>query len=96
MRKKSLQKLAIEVRKILLDELSKANVDYAYVEARIYDIKCVGVQGDDRSYGHPAEITLLKNDNPLWAGYEEFISRLSTRITNEVKGVNKVVYVFRR
>ncbi|HLD48850.1 MAG TPA: GMP synthase (glutamine-hydrolyzing), partial [archaeon] len=59
---------------------------------RIYDIKSVGVQGDERTYSYPAEIELRLDGKVVWDA--EFSKRLSSRITNEVSGVNRVVYVF--
>lgn len=88
---KELTKLAQEVDKILKEELEKENIKPDFAEARIYDIKNVGVQGDERTYNYPAEITLYQDGKFIWE--TEFISRLSLRITNEVKLVNRVVYV---
>ncbi len=52
-------------------------------EAMILPIRSVGVQGDCRTYAHPAAL-----DGPLdW----ETLDLLSTDITNEVEGVNRVV-----
>ncbi|MCU0609537.1 MAG: glutamine-hydrolyzing GMP synthase [Chitinispirillaceae bacterium] len=50
----------------------------------ILPIKSVGVQGDGRTYAHPALITGPEN----WFAIEE----LSTKITNTVRAVNRVVY----
>ena len=88
---KELTNLARKVDKILKEELDKDNIKYALAEARIYDIKCVGIQGDKRTYAYPAEITLFSEGKFVWT--PDFIARLSSRITNEVKGVNRVVYV---
>jgi len=52
--------------------------------ASILPLKSVGVQGDERSYAHPALL-----DGPCdW----EMLDNLSTRITNAVKSVNRVIY----
>ena len=86
-----LQDLAKRVDHILKEELGKEKINYDLAEARIYSAKTVGVQGDERTYGHPAEITLFYKKDFVWN--TEFLQRLSIRITNEIKGVNKVVYL---
>ena len=96
--RKKLQNLAIEVDKILKEEISKTGLICDLNEARIYNIKTLGVQGDDRSYRHPAEITIKNpkhSDGRLYSEDEfyDFLAGLSTRITNEVRGVNRVLYV---
>ena len=87
----NLQDLAIKVDKILKEELGKADISYDMAEARIYDVKTVGVQGDERTYLYPAEIELRQDGKIIWR--PDFLQILSTRITNEVRGVNRVVYV---
>ncbi len=53
-------------------------------ESTILPVRSVGVQGDCRTYAHPAAVA-----GPLdW----EALDRLSTDITNEITGVNRVVY----
>jgi len=82
--------IARRVNEILKEELEKENIDYNLAETRIYNIKTVGVQGDYRTYCYPAEITLYHNNKFVWDS--EFLSKLSTRITNEIKEINRVVY----
>jgi len=89
---KYLQQLAIKVDQILKEELAKSDIDCDLAEVRIYEAKRVGVMGDKRVYGHPAEIELRNDGKVLWDN--EFMGRLSDRITNEVKGVVGAVYVF--
>ena len=83
--------LARKVDIILKEELSRGSIEYDMAEARIYNAKRVGVQGDARTYRYPAEITLFQKMNFVWD--EEFLRRLSTRITNEITDVNTVLYV---
>ena len=59
-------------------------------EVKIGDVRTVGVRGDARAYQHPAEIT-LQQDGRIVRDYE-FLAHLSARITNEVKGINRVIY----
>lgn len=75
---------------ILKQELKKADISADIAEARIYNEKSVGVQGDQGTYSHIAEITVFSKGTFVWR--PELLSRLSTRITNEVRGVNRVVY----
>jgi len=88
---KYLQSLAIQADKILREELSKSKLDYDFAEARILNIRTVGVQGDDRTYSYPAEINIRKNGVFVWD--PEFNACLSNRITNEISGINRVLYV---
>jgi len=95
---KKLQKLAIQVDKILREEIQNYRMKPDFSEARIFDIFVVGVQGDERTYGHPAEITIKGPKHSDGKNYSDgdlnnFLNKLSGRITNEVRGVNKVVYV---
>ncbi len=60
------------------------------------DLKSVGVQGDARTYGHPIIVRALTSKELLtvdWAKLPyKLLEKISTRITNEVKGINRVVY----
>ena len=63
--------------------LAKSVADSGYT-ATILPLRSVGVQGDERTYAHPALL-----EGPLdW----EVLDALSTRITNGVRSVNRVVY----
>lgn len=85
-----LVRLAGKADAILKEELEKESLPYESAEVRIYDIKTVGVQGDARTYWYPAEITLYSGEGFVWS--PEFIGRVSTRMTNETEGINRVVY----
>ena len=86
-----LHDLALEVNRILQEQLAKAGGKY-YGEARVYDIKRVGVQGDDKTYLYVAEITLRYPNGNIVDNYTS-IEELSSRITNEVRFINRVMYV---
>ena len=86
-----LTNLAKAVDKILKEELATAGLEIDMAEARIYDVKRVGIQGDARIYSYPAEITLKLKGECLYPN-KEFLAKLSNRITNEVKGIAGVVY----
>lgn len=87
---KELRGLALQVDKILKEQLSKYGIEHTLAQVRIYDRKTVGVQGDARTYLYPAEIELRNREDIIWN--EKFMAEISTRVTNEVKGINRVVY----
>ena len=59
------------------------------------DIRSVGVQGDGRTYGHPIVLRPVSSEDAMTADWSrlpyDLIARISTRITNEVRDVNRVV-----
>lgn len=95
---KKLQGLAIKVDKISREELKKEGMLCKFAEARMYNIKTTGVQGDDASYRYTTEINIKKLKHSDGTKYKEkefyeFLSRLSSRVTNEIGEINRVVYV---
>ncbi|MGO8875647.1 MAG: glutamine-hydrolyzing GMP synthase [Acidimicrobiales bacterium] len=59
------------------------------------DVRSVGVQGDGRTYGHPIVLRPVSSEDAMTADWsrlpEDLLARISTRITNEVEEVNRVV-----
>jgi len=59
------------------------------------DVRSVGVQGDGRTYGHPIVLRPVSSEDAMTADWTrlpyDVLARVSTRITNEVPGVNRVV-----
>mgnify|MGYP000564821818 CR=1 FL=1 len=59
------------------------------------DIRSVGVMGDERTYGYPAIIRAVTSEDAMTADWTrvpyEALETISTRITNEVPEVNRVV-----
>ena len=59
------------------------------------DVRSVGVQGDGRTYGHPIVLRPVTSEDAMTADWSripyDVLERISTRITNEVKDVNRVV-----
>jgi GMP synthase (glutamine-hydrolysing) len=57
-------------------------------------VHSVGVQGDERSYAHPIVIRAVTSDDAMTADWArlpyDLIERVSNRIINEVRGVNRV------
>ena len=60
------------------------------------DIKSVGVMGDKRTYASPIVIRAVKSEDGMTADWAhlpyEVLEKISTRIINEVAGINRVVY----
>ena len=58
------------------------------------DVRSVGVQGDGRTYGHPVVIRPVTSEDAMTADWArlpyDVLERISTRITNEVREVNRV------
>ena len=64
--------------------------------AVLSDNRTVGVMGDYRTYGHVCAIRAVSSDDAMTADWvrlpHELLARMSSRIVNEVPGVNRVVY----
>jgi GMP synthase (glutamine-hydrolysing) len=83
---------------IAREELSKAGLDREIWQCPVVllaDVRSVGVQGDGRTYGHPVVLRPVSSEDAMTADFSrlpyEVLARVSTRITNEVKEVNRVV-----
>lgn len=83
---------------ILNDELKEAGLydDMWMSFAVLLSIKSVGVQGDARSYKYPIVLRMIKSKDAMTANFArvpyDLLEKISTRITNEIKDVNRVVY----
>lgn len=83
---------------ILREELERdgRNENIQQYLAALPNIRSVGVQGDARTYGHPIIIRAVTTSDFMTADWaripHEVLAEISTRITNEVPGVNRVVY----
>ena len=64
--------------------------------AVLTDTRTVGVTGDFRTYGHVIAVRAVTSDEAMTADWArlpyEVLARISNRITNEVAGVNRVVF----
>lgn len=94
------EKLAIvrESDAILREEIAKAGLDreiWQYFTA-LPDFKSVGVMGDVRTYAYTVGIRAVTSVDGMTADWAripyEVLEKISTRIINEVDGVNRVVY----
>jgi GMP synthase (glutamine-hydrolysing) len=87
-----------EADAIVLDEIKKAGLDRAIWQyfAVLPTIRSVGVMGDERTYGYPVIVRAVTSEDAMTADWArlpyELLERLSSRIINEVKGVNRVAY----
>ena len=83
---------------IVREELTKAGLDREIWQCPVVllaDVRSVGVQGDGRTYGHPIVLRPVSSEDAMSADWSrvpyETLALISTRITNEVKDVNRVV-----
>ncbi len=83
---------------IARNELTAAGLDDQIWQCPVVllaDVRSVGVQGDGRTYGHPIVLRPVSSEDAMTADWSripyEVLERISTRITNEVKDVNRVV-----
>ena len=64
--------------------------------AVLADIRSVGVMGDERTYGRPIIIRAVTSDDAMTADWArlpyDLLEKMSSRIINEVHGINRVVY----
>ena len=79
-------------------ELTAAGLDNTIWQCPVVllaDVRSVGVQGDGRTYGHPVVLRPVTSEDAMTADWTrvpyETLERISTRITNEVAEVNRVV-----
>ncbi|WP_434970655.1 glutamine-hydrolyzing GMP synthase [Microbacterium sp. bgisy207] len=83
---------------IAREELTKAGLDAEIWQCPVVllaDVRSVGVQGDGRTYGHPIVLRPVSSEDAMTADWTrlpyDVLSRISNRITNEVREVNRVV-----
>ncbi len=87
-----------EADAIAREELTAAGLDrdvWQFPVVLLADVRSVGVQGDGRTYGHPVVLRPVSSEDAMTADWSrlpyDVIARISTRITNEVRDVNRVV-----
>jgi GMP synthase (glutamine-hydrolysing) len=83
---------------IAREELTAAGLDRDIWQCPVVllaDIRSVGVQGDGRTYGHPVVLRPVSSEDAMTADWArvpyDVLAAISTRITNEVREVNRVV-----
>jgi GMP synthase (glutamine-hydrolysing) len=83
---------------VFLDEIRKAGLYDKIWQAFavLLPVRTVGVMGDDRTYDQVCALRAVTSTDGMTADYypfpHEVLGRVATRIINEVKGINRVVY----
>jgi len=83
---------------ILLEEIRRADLyrDLWQSFAVLPAIRSVGVQGDERTYAYPVVIRAVTSEDAMTADWArlpyDVLERISSRVINEIPGVNRVVY----
>jgi GMP synthase (glutamine-hydrolysing) len=83
---------------IVREEVHRAGLERSLWQAFavLADIRSVGVMGDERTYGHPIIVRAVTSDDAMTADWArlpyDLLETLSSRIINEVPGINRVAY----
>nr|WP_322752459.1 glutamine-hydrolyzing GMP synthase [Frankia sp. Cas3] len=84
---------------IVRAEIHRAGLDreiWQVFAVLLADVRSVGVQGDERTYGHPVVLRAVTSEDAMTADWArlpyELLERISNRVVNEVAQVNRVVY----
>ena len=91
-------KILQEVDFVFINELKKSNyynkIWQAY--AALLPVKTVGVMGDSRTYQYTCLLRAVTSEDGMTADFfyfdKTFLEKISNKIVNSVKGVNRVVY----
>ncbi len=87
-----------EADAIVLEEIQRSGLYRELWQsfAILLPVQSVGVMGDQRTYAYPVVIRAVTSDDAMTADWAklptEVLERISSRIVNEVKGVNRVLY----
>ena len=87
-----------EADAIVREEIDRAGLsrDIWQAFAVLADIRSVGVMGDERTYGHPIIVRAVTSEDAMTADWArlpyDVLERISSRVINEVAGINRVVY----
>src|SRR5205085_2531124 len=83
---------------IVVEEIKRAGLYRELWQsfAVLLAVRSVGVMGDERTYAHPVVVRAVHSDDAMTADWarlpHELLDRLSSRIINEVPGVNRVAF----
>jgi len=83
---------------IFVEEMKKTNLYRSIWQGFVVllPVKSVGVMGDERTYEYTAAIRAVSSVDGMTADWfripHDVLGRISSRITNEVRGINRVVY----
>ena len=87
-----------EADAIVMEEVERGGLERELWQsfAVLTDTRSVGVAGDFRTYGHAVAIRAVSSEDAMTADWArlpyDVLARMSSRIANEVAGVNRVVY----
>ena len=87
-----------EADAIVVEEIRRADLERSLWQAFaiLPTVRTVGVMGDERTYGHPIVLRAVSSEDAMTADWAELpyevLRSISSRIVNEVPGVNRVVY----
>ncbi len=87
-----------EADKIFIDELRASGLYDRTAQAFVVllPVKTVGVMGDFRTYEHVVALRAVETTDFMTANWaqlpHDFLARVASRIINEVRGINRVVY----
>lgn len=91
-------KIVREADRIFYEEIMAAGIyrDIWQSYAALLPIRSVGVMGDGRTYDQTIALRAVRSEDGMTADWcylpQDLMRRASSRITNEVKGINRVVY----
>ena len=91
-------KILREADAILIEEIKAAKLyrQTSQVFAVLLPVQTVGVMGDARTYDNVLAVRAVETEDFMTADWShlpyDLLARISTRIINEVKGINRVVY----
>ena len=83
---------------IYREEIAKAGLDKEIWQyfAVLTNVQTVGVMGDERTYDHVCGLRAVTSVDGMTADFAripyDVLERVSLRIVNEVKGINRVAY----
>jgi GMP synthase (glutamine-hydrolysing) len=83
---------------IMIEEIRKANLydDIWQALCVLLPVQSVGIMGDERTYEHVGVIRAVDSTDGMTAHWSriplDVLEKISVRITNEVKGINRVCY----
>ena len=91
-------KILQDADSIFINELNKSNlykkIWQAY--AALLPVKTVGVMGDSRTYEYTCLLRAVTSEDGMTADYfnlpKDFLDKISNKIINNVKGINRVVF----
>jgi GMP synthase (glutamine-hydrolysing) len=87
-----------EADAIVVEEIRRADLERSLWQAFaiLPTVRTVGVMGDERTYGHPIVLRAVASEDAMTADWAELpydvLRNISSRVVNEVPGVNRVVY----